>query len=534
MRKISRKDMRKILCGHVLALILALLTGCNDIRFATSDGAKQDSDGGLGESTAITREPAPVFNGEHTAARFSVASQSYSDNIQAEDIFERRAYDGLSGYEGTGYIQLDTGDSASCSVNLPSSQHYLIGLRICAQDAAVELAVNGQTQGVFYAKEAVSFAMFYLDGLFFSGGRSELTFTNLRGIAYIDEIQIHNAFAAPNTRYVASTTPANASATNATRALKSFLVENYGAKILTGQNVTVNTDFEIDAIFNAVGRYPAVRASDLKYYSRYYQGGERSKNQDIELALKYHDEGGIISYSWSWYAPNPTGTVHFDANKTDFNINSAFTTDDVSVYDQETLSRLLSDGVINRECYEIILDLDDMAAHLKRFADADVPILFRPLMDGGVKGYYWWNEGAPDSYIWLWQMMFKRFTVYHKLNNLIWVYSGEDESFYPGDDYVDIIASDIYNTGESSNITRFFRTGSYGNKLTAMSECALLPDPDILNRDNVMWSWFALYRGDYLVDKYGVIANRYNTVERLEKVYKHELTLTREEITGLF
>jgi mannan endo-1,4-beta-mannosidase len=517
----------------VFALISALLTACNDIQFATSDGQIPGSDGAE-ESTSVTKEEAPVFKGEHTTARFAVSSQSYNDTLQAEDVFERRTYEGLSGYEGSGYIQLDTGESMAYTITVPSSQHYLIGLRVCAQDAAIELSVNGQPQGAFYAKEAVSFAMFYLDGIFLSGGRSELTFTNLRGIAYIDALQIHNAYGVPNTRYVASTQPANESTTNAARALKSFLVENYGAKILTGQNVTVNTDVEIDAIYDAVGRYPAIRSSDLKYYSRYYQGGERSKNQDIELALDYYENGGIVSYSWSWYAPNPTGTVHFDAGKTDFSINSAFTVDDMSMYDQETLSGLLNEGVINRECYEIILDLDDMAAHLRRFADADVPILFRPLMDGGVKGYYWWNEGEPDSYIWLWRMMFKRFTTYHKLNNLIWVYSGEDEHFYPGDEYVDIISSDIYNIGESSNITRFFRTGSYGNKLTGMSECALLPDPDILYRDNVIWSWFALYRGDYLVDKYGKVANAQNTVQRLEKVYKHELTLTREEIKGMF
>ena len=53
-------------------------------------------------------------------------------------------------------------------------------------------------------------------------------------------------------------------------------------------------------------------------------------------------------------------------------------------------------------------------------------------------------------------MLYDRLTNYHRINNLLWVFNaneigspnvGDYADFYPGHDYVDILATDIYNHG---------------------------------------------------------------------------------------
>ena len=132
--------------------------------------------------------------------------------------------------------------------------------------------------------------------------------------------------------------------------------------------------------------------------------------------------------------------------------------------------------------------------------------------------------------------MFERFTTLHGLDNLIWVWSGQHFAYYPGDNYVDIIGEDIYNMDDASNIPVFVQTGQYPgrHKLTAMTECGLLPMPDLLGRDGAFWLWTALYRGDFLVDRRGRHSSFFNTRERLERIYNHELTITLDKLPERF
>ena len=54
--------------------------------------------------------------------------------------------------------------------------------------------------------------------------------------------------------------------------------------------------------------------------------------------------------------------------------------------------------------------------------------------------------------------MYERMTNIHQLNNLIWVWTTEnnDPDWYPGDEYVDIIGRDIYNKTTPSQIQAEF------------------------------------------------------------------------------
>ena len=67
-------------------------------------------------------------------------------------------------------------------------------------------------------------------------------------------------------------------------------------------------------------------------------------------------------------------------------------------------------------------DLDAIAVQLKKLEASKVPILWRPLHEAGGK-WFWWGAKSNSAAISLYSLMYDRYTNYHKINNLIWVWS---------------------------------------------------------------------------------------------------------------
>ena len=63
-----------------------------------------------------------------------------------------------------------------------------------------------------------------------------------------------------------------------------------------------------------------------------------------------------------------------------------------------------------------------------------------------------------------------------------------------------------------------------------MSECATMPDPDLIVRDNAYWLWFAVWNWDYIV-LLGTthLSDKYTSFDMMEKVYNSEVIITRDE-----
>jgi mannan endo-1,4-beta-mannosidase len=87
----------------------------------------------------------------------------------------------------------------------------------------------------------------------------------------------------------------------------------------------------------------------------------------------------------------------------------------------------------------------------------EIPILFRPFHEH-TGNWFWWGDGncTTGEYIALWQFTVKYLRDVKNLHNLIYVYSTDifrdkDQflKFYPGDDYVDVLAFDDYHGIES-------------------------------------------------------------------------------------
>ena len=277
-------------------------------------------------------------------------------------------------------------------------------------------------------------------------------------------------------------------ATSEAKSLMSFLVDQYGQKVLSGQQKLI----EIDYIFSVTGKEPAVGVFDLIDYSPSRIEFGADPTGETESWIDWADVGGgIVSLSWHWNAPTDL------INEPDKEWWRGFYTY-ATTFDIEAV---LADP--GGEKYQLLIrDLDAIAVELEKFQDADIPVLWRPLHEAS-GGWFWWGAKGPGLFIELWQLMYDRFVNVHGLHNLIWVYTVGDTAWYPGDTYVDIVSMDIYPSDpETSMVWDWQETQSRheGQKLVALSESGIVPDPDRIREDDVWWSWFSVWSGDFIRD----------------------------------
>ncbi|GHV48137.1 mannan endo-1,4-beta-mannosidase [Clostridia bacterium] len=522
-----------------LLITAVILTGCRDIEyggFVPAAGTETIDPA----STAITANTAAVTDvAENPLLVYKTDRRTYSGKFQFEKLLpDKNAYRALDGYEADGYIQLDLGEEAALSSDLlavPSAGHYRIGIAVCAKNAVVVLTANGVEQGAFYAKGAADFLMFYLDSVYLNAGVNSLVFKTVKGIAYLDYITINDTGAVPEARFSVSKKTANVNSSLLAKSTFDYLADIYGKKTLLSQSCTIDSMAEINAVYSVTGRHPAVRRGDLAHYSPGYSG-DKSGNKEVELALSYAEKGGMVSFTWNWYSPVTAGNKksHYLAAKTDFSLNTAFTTEDIAGMTDDQLDTMLELGIISEESRALISDMDFLAETLKIFRDNDVVVLWEPLPAAGVKTA-WWGKADTEAYRWLWKTMMNRYSYYHALDNLIWVWSGEDGDYFPGNNYVDIVGESVYTSTAGSYASRFNAALAYDSriKLTALAECAVLPDPDVMWRDNAKWLMINLGRGDYIIDHKGAFSGNADAALQLTKIYNHEMTLALGEVPEL-
>lgn len=308
---------------------------------------------------------------------------------------------------------------------------------------------------------------------------------------------------------------------NAQRLMK-YLCTIYGEKILSGQQSS-GQGKEIEMIFNVTKRYPAIRSFDFMDYSpsRVDHG---TKGSDTDQAIKWWESGGIVAFCWHWNAP--TNLIDQPGKEWWRGFYTEATTFDV----QKAMNNL------NSTEYKLILrDIDAIANELKKLQKEGVPVLFRPLHEAS-GGWFWWGAKGPESYLKLWKLLYDRLVNYHKLNNLIWVWNGQDVKWYPGDNYVDIIAEDIYeDKAQYSPYTeRFAKALKYTNakKLITLSECGTIPDPEVLKEEGISWIWFSVWAGEYVLTG-SVYNDEWNDNHMLRKIYNSNYVITKDELPDI-
>lgn len=427
-----------------------------------------------------------------------------------------------------------TGDGVEVIVTVPEDGLYDIIVRTAVVGGGTKVnEVNANGQHVGDITNSGSWSDEVVPYVWLEAGENTVSVTASYGWIAVDSFSIRRAAPLPADVYEVKPTLINPNATDSAKRLMTYLCDQYGKTVLSGQQ-SQDGAFGLTnaAVWRGTGGdYPAVLGMDLISYSpARVAKGDNSANV-VERAIEYWngDEGkrGIVTLCWHWCPAarydksknDPWGTFYTD--KTKFNLARALNGRD-------------PDG------YQMLLDdIDAIAVQLKRLQDADVPVLWRPLHEAS-GGWFWWGASGADAYLQLYKLMYDRLTNVHGLNNLIWVWNGQDAAWYPGDEYVDIIGEDIYPGKHvyTSQAARFIKALSYTDtrKLITLSENGCIPDPEQLVRDNIMWSYWCVWEGEFVLKAAGFnnYSEQYTEKNMLKKAYKSDTVITRKELPDLW
>ncbi len=438
----------------------------------------------------------------------------------------------MAGYSGDGYIDITDNTGFSMSVEIPASQYYKITVRHRADSHKENpLLFNGKKALDIYS-EYGDWTETAVDGIFIEKGRNNISLGAGWSWFSLDSILIEDGETISESIYggVAEKL-CNPNANEKTRKIYDYLRSIYGKRTLAGQCTNYGTNTETDALFLGTGKYPAVRTFDFIYDSMSFCHGN-PQAKDVDLAIEWSADGGLVVYDWHWYAPYDKSA--FYVKETSFNLANAVSEENIAKLDISEIQAMYDSGKISIEALRIVEDIDNISALMKRMQDNNVTVMWRPLHEAS-GGWFWWGASGSDSYKWLWKLMYDRMTNYHKLNNLIWVWNGQAEDWYPGDEYCDIIAMDIYGNAHDYGTSPAILADTAGwadnGKLVAMSECATMPDPDLIVRDNAYWLWFAVWNWDFIVvNGTTELSDAYTSFDMMKKVYDSEVIITRDEL----
>lgn len=521
--------MKKRRILNLTAALMLTLTGCTKIeQESVADVVPVTTETTQLQTTEpTTEEIAP----QHEAVALQVPEitrQEASLTLEAEDA---AIPTGCSvavmprlGYSGTGYLSgLDAKNETSLTLEaeIPATQHYDITFVVGSSEGATcKISANGEAVYTLTTEGKENFVRIMVQGIFLSEGTCKLSIAPTSGTMDIDCVELVNNTSLYDESAAISQEPVNSSASPEAKRLLRFLTDNYGQKIITGQYVSDHTGKELDKIYITTGKYPLIRFADMSAYSR--NGGDATSATVIEDSLAWAQEGGVVGLTWYWYAPTGNGTVY--AEEATFDLAAAVTDADIVNKSDQELAKMASVGEISQACYALLQDIDNVSVALKELADANVPVLWRPLMEAG-GGWYWWGAAGADAYRWLWNLMYTRMTEYHHLNNLLWVWNGQSSNYLVEENQYDIASLDLYVDQEEPYGSRYEQYVALRNmtsgKLLAISECSTVPDMNAMFRDNAVWSFFGLWYAPYL--------GEYTDDNALIAVYNSEGALTRED-----
>ena len=362
-------------------------------------------------------------------------------------------------------------------------------------------------------------------------GSHEIKITPSWGWIKLDYIKVIKAEGIKNEIYDVSNTLINKNANADAKALFNFLSDSYGKYVLSGQVCDDGYNGkEFTAIRKVTGKTPAILGLDFMDYtpSRTALG---ARSHAVDKAIEFGNMGGIVTFCWHWNAP----TEYLkDGNDSDngnprwwggfYTRNSTFDIAKVMNGTDKTGKELID------------RDIKEIAKQLKRLEEAGVPVLWRPLHEAS-GGWFWWGAKGSDAYKKLWIYLYEELTNKYECNNLIWVFNGQNDEWYPGDEYVDIVGEDIY-PGErvyAPQTAKFKEAAGYSdsNKIVALTENGCIFDIDQAVATNTMWAWFCTWGGEFA--SYGTeYSEKYTEKSIIKKAYDSKYVLTLDELPEIY
>lgn len=306
--------------------------------------------------------------------------------------------------------------------------------------------------------------------------------------------------------------PVNKNASPEAKKLLTFIYSIKGKYIISGQhNFNHQLNLYSDSAYAYTGKYPALWGTD------FILSGTNDLGQNIvNEAIDKWKNGYIVTLMWHQGRPidnPPYGWKESVQGKlTDAQWNE-----------------LVTPGTALNKKW--LAQIDKIAGYLKQLQDAHVPVLWRPYHEMNGVWFWWGNKKGENGIVKLWKMMYDRYTNYHHLNNLIWIWGAngvrdipQDEAYsykdyYPGADYVDVLGADVYHFDyEQKDYNELLQLAN--GKLIALTEVGELPKPEILAAQPE-WAWFMVWT-NFLWDD--------NPRDRVRQIYSLPQTLDHETV----
>ncbi len=258
-----------------------------------------------------------------------------------------------------------------------------------------------------------------------------------------------------------------------------------GKQTLAGQHcVPLVGSTRLAAVQKWTGRYPAVFGQDFGFSEPGTWDGINYRQRIVDEAIVRNSEGFIITLMWHAVRPIEDEPVDFQTS-----VSGTLT-------DQQWQD-LITPGTAVNERWKSQVDV--IAFFLKQLRNAGVPVLWRPYHEMNGDWFWWGKREGENGYKKLYRMLYDRLVNFHGLNNLLWVYNANElrenvdpyDREYPGNDVVDILATDVYRNGFSRNdYDRLLALA--GDKPVALGEVGMVPPPDTLVQQP-RWTWFMVW-----------------------------------------
>jgi mannan endo-1,4-beta-mannosidase len=496
----KKKTMLAVLAGTLV------LGGCGQQAAGTGDA---------GDATEAQTKEAFV---PEVVGTYEAEDAAFQGNVSTADS--------RSGYSGSGYATGFSTDGDGCifDIEISESGFYDLGFVTAASDYKENyVSVDGEQLGTI-ASDGDSFSEDFLTRVYLDQGTHEVEVSKYWGWIDLDYLVVQTAEPLDSSIYDVSVALVNANATDNTKRLMSYLADQYGTNILSGQyspDGMYGKEFAV--VKDVTGQTPAIMGLDFIEYtpSRVAHG---STSNATDLAIAYWNAGGIVTFCWHWNAPEKylTGEWYsgFRAEATDIDLAKIMNGED-------------------EEGYELLMqDIDAIATQLLILQDAGVPVLWRPLHEAS-GGWFWWGASGADAYKQLYILLYDKLTNEYGLNNLIWLWNGQDAEWYPGDEYVDIIGEDLY-PGEhiyTSQVNKYLEAVNYtdAHKMVVMSENGCVFDPSLAIRDGAMWGFWCTWSSEFVAKDiaFNTYSEQYTEKDKLKEFYDNDAVITLEDLPDL-
>lgn len=312
------------------------------------------------------------------------------------------------------------------------------------------------------------------------------------------------------------TTPINPAASSEARELLQLLYNIKGHGMITGMYNWYGAPWErTEKLKTIINAYPGIWNSDFGYGDN-AQKTQEKRNYAIAAAKDYAGRGDIISLMWHQVKPSDPETAGWGSVQ--------------GSYSDAEYDQLLAEGTPLHEQW--LERIDEIAVYLKKLQDAGIPVLWRPYHEPNL-ACFWWGKNGGERFISLWRQMYDRYTNYHGLDNLLWVWgagmgtAANMYDFYPGNAYVDVLGVDIYQDWPEYKQSYYDALKKIANgKPIGISECGVLPDIEFIRQNQPEYC--------YIIEWADYIDNNSQSSASISAAFNSPYCFNRGEIpTGL-